>query len=405
MNLTQVYTVARREFLARVRNRAFIIMTVALPAFMALYMFVFPVLFSSTGASELRVAVLDTGTGLTPALTTQLSEIERPRVEVVDQAQIPDDSESSRAAYNALVRDDAMDGYLVLREDDEVVARARYYARDTANPAMLRELELAFESTVLERLFVNTGVDVAQVRALQRSDLRAVTVSDDGETEGGFEAAFFSTIVLTMLLYMSVMISGQGMSMAIVEEKSSRLIEVILGAVTTTEFMTGKIVGVLGSGLAQLAVWVAVSLVAVLYVFPSMSLGAELAGFDLASVLSLELILYFSIFFALGYFLYSVFFASVAAICTSPEDLTQTMFAAMLPLIIAFIFTFYVTINPGTVASRVLSLLPPFTPLVMLARINVLTPRRGRSGWGSACSCWAFWPPAGSPPRSSVTPC
>ena len=67
-------------------------------------------------------------------------------------------------------------------------------------------------------------------------------------------------------------------------------------------------------------------------------------------------------------------FATVASICTSPEELTQTMFAAMLPLIIAFVSTFYVTFNPGTLATRVLSLLPPFTPLVMLARINVLPP-------------------------------
>ena len=254
------------------------------------------------------------------------------------------------------------------------MARARYYARETANPTMLRELEVAVEATVLTRLFVDTGVDVEQVRAVQRSDLDTVTVSDEGEAEGGFETAVFSTIVLTMLLYMSVMIDGQGMSMAIVEEKSSRLIEVILGAVTASEFMTDKILGVLGSGLTQLAVWVAVSLAALLFVLPTMSLGAELAGFDLASVLSVELIVYFSIFFTLGYFLYSVLFATVAAICTSAEELTQTMFAAMLPLVIAFVSTFYVIFNPGTLATRILSLLPPFTPLVMLARINVLPP-------------------------------
>ena len=173
---------------------------------------------------------------------------------------------------------------------------------------------------------------------------------------------------------MSVLINGQGMAMAIVEEKSSRFIEVILGAVTATEFMTGKILGVLGSGLTRLAVWVGVALAGLIFVLPTLSIGAEIAGFDLGSILTIELLLYFSIFFTLGYFLYSVLFATVAATCTSTEELGQAMFAAILPMVVALMSTFYVLANPSTVATRVLSLFPPFTPLVMLARVNVLPP-------------------------------
>ena len=218
---------------------------------------------------------------------------------------------------------------------------------------------------------MGTGVDVEHVRSLQRSHLETVTVSADGE------AAFFRTFVLAMLLYTAVLINGQGMAMAIVEEKSSRLIEVILGAVTATKFMTGKIFGVLGSGLTQLAIWVAAALVGLLYALPMLSLSADLTGIDLGAILSLELIGYFSIFFALGYFLYSILFASVAATCTSSEELGQAMFAAILPMVVALMSTVYVIANPGTLATRVLSLLPPFTPLVMLARVNATSPTLG----------------------------
>ena len=107
---------------------------------------------------------------------------------------------------------------------------------------------------------------------------------------------------------MSVLINGQGMAIAIVEEKSSRLIEVILGTVTAGEFMAGKILSVLGAGLTQLGIWVAVGLV--------------------------ELLLYFAVFFTLGYLLYSVLFAVVAATCTSTEKLGHSMFIAVLPLVI-----------------------------------------------------------------------
>jgi ABC-2 type transport system permease protein len=374
MNVTQILKIARREYLARVRSRAFIFMTVMIPAFLAAYMFVLPALFSSTGADTLRVALLDTGTGLTDALADRLAGIDRPSIEVTERVAVPDDSDATRARFSEAVRQETIDGYLLLLEDPDIVARASYFARETGNPALLRELELAVESTVLDRLLVDTDVDVDQIRALQRSDLDTVTVSDEGEEAGGFETAFASTLGLGMLLYMAVIITGQGMAMAIVEEKSSRLIEVILGAVTATEFMAGKILGVLGSGLTQLAVWVGVTLIGLLYVLPTMSIGAELAGFDLSAALSIELIFYFSIFFTLGYFLYSVLFATVAATCTSTEELGQALFAAMLPLIVAFLSTFYVLTNPSTVATRVLSLLPPFTPLVMLARVNVLPP-------------------------------
>ena len=374
MNPSQIAKIARREYLARVRSRAFIFMTVLIPLLMGGYMFLMPLLFTSSGVDELRIAVVDVETGLAPALGEHLAAIGRPRVDVTEQAVVAADSEDVRQPYTDAVLDDRLDGYLVLTADPVIGARSRYYARETGNPAMLRDIERAVEATLLDRLVAGTGVDTERIRAWQRFDLEAVTVSDEGESEGGFEVAFFSTFALAMLLYMAVLINGQGMAMAIVEEKSSRLIEVILGAVTTTEFMTGKILGVLGSGLTQLAIWVAAVLLGLLYAAPALSLGAGAADFDLGAILSLELIFYFSLFFALGYFLYSIFFAAIAATCTSTEELGQSMFAAVMPMVIALMSTFYVITNPGTVATRVLSLLPPFTPLVMLARVNVLRP-------------------------------
>lgn len=373
-NLTQIAKIARREYLARVRSRAFIFMTILVPGFMVAYGFVMPAIFSGSGTEELRVAVVDTGTGLTTPLVNHLGDIERPRVVVTTQAAIPDDSETSRAPFTTAVRDEDIDGYLLLQEDPEIVARGRYYARETGNPTVLRALERAVEATVLDELLVDTGADVDQVRSLQRADLATVTVSADGENSGGFRAAFVSTFVLAMLLYMAVLINGQGMAMAIVEEKSSRLIEVILGAVTATEFMAGKILGVLASGLTQLGVWGLASLFALLYAMPMLSIGADLTGFDLSTVLDGRLLFYFSVFFALGYCLYSILFATIAATCTSTEELSQSMFAAVLPMVLALMSTLYVIANPSTTAARVLSLFPPFTPLVMLGRVNVLPP-------------------------------
>ena len=105
---------------------------------------------------------------------------------------------------------------------------------------------------------------------------------------------------------------------------------------------------------------------------PMLSIGADLTGFDLSTVLDGRLLFYFSVFFALGYCLYSILFATIAATCTSTEELSQSMFAAVLPMVLALMSTLYVIANPSTTAARVLSLFPPFTPLVMLGRVNVL---------------------------------
>ena len=99
MNPSQIVKVARREYLTRVRSKAFIIMTVLIPLLMGGYIFVMPLLFTSSGTDELRIAVLDAGTGLAPDLGGHLADIERPRVEVAEQAAVPDDSEGVRQPY------------------------------------------------------------------------------------------------------------------------------------------------------------------------------------------------------------------------------------------------------------------------------------------------------------------
>lgn len=373
MNPTQVYKIARREYLARVRNRAFIIMTVLVPVFLGLYMLVIPVL-NRPSATERRLAIVDAGTGLGPSLANAVGGIERPRIVVREVAAIPEGDEAARGRFTAAIRDGSLDGYLALAPGAAGAVTARYYARELGNQALRRDLTRAVQSAVIGRLLEGTGVDVEEVRRIQQLSLEAVSVSEEGERAGGFERALISTMVMAMLLYTAVLINGQGMATAIVEEKSSRLIEVILGAVTATEFMAGKILGVLGSGLTQLGIWLAVSLLVLLQGLPALAVGAEVAGFDLGAVLNVRLLFYFAIFFALGYLLYSVLFAAIAVTCTSTEELGQSMFAAVLPMVVGLMVTFTVIANPSTTMTRVLSLVPLFTPLVMLARVNILMP-------------------------------
>ena len=373
MSPSLVFKIARREYLARVRSRAFVLMTVFVPAFLGIYLLAVPLLGRSS-SKDLRIAVLDAGTGLGAAVEERLRAIERPHITISETSSIAAVDAAARAPFNSAIRDRTLDGYLTFERADTAPARARYFAREGGNPVLMRELRLTVQSAAIGRLLAGTGVDSADVRRAQQLDLAVVAVSDRGEREGGFGSALASTLSLAMLLYVAVLINGQGMATAIVEEKSSRLIEVILGAVTATEFMAGKIVGVVGSGLTQLAIWMLAAIVALVEAAPALAMSTAVSGFDLSAVLNARLLFYFAVFFSLGYVLYSILFAVVAVTCTSTEELGQSMMAAILPMVVALMVAISVISNPATTLTRVLSLIPLFTPLVMTARVNVLMP-------------------------------
>ena len=373
MSPRQIYFIARREYIARVRNKAFIFTTLLVPILLLGYITVLPILFTRTSTEKLSLALAAFESGKATALTERLEGIKEPTITVRTVEVGSKTEDEIRTELSDEVRGERIDGYILLTPDPDVGAHARYFARETGNPVLMGRIEDAFRSALLESVLAGSGVDFDQVRKIEHSDVDVITVSKQGEEAGGFGAVFFSTLALGMLLYMAVLINGQGMAMAIVEEKSSRLIEVVLGAVTAMEFMTGKILGVLGSGLTQLGIWLLCALFVFLYGLPALAMSLP-PDMSLTSLIKPEIVLYFSIFFALGYLLYSMMFAAVAATCSSTEEVSQAMFPAMLPLILAFFSTFYAVTNPATTATRVLSLIPLFTPLVMLTRVNVLMP-------------------------------
>ncbi len=374
MKRHQVYHIVRREFLARVCNKAFIFSTVLVPVLLGAYTFLVPVLFRGTTTDELRLGLLYVSEAYMEEVVAALDRIERPKVIVVERQGVSlAQRDEVRGRWSERVKQGDLDGYLMLEPSEELPFNARYFARETGNIEILVRLEDALRSVLLQAVLEGTGVPLEKVARVQRAELEIVRISERGEEKGGFGAAFFSTFALAFLLYLAVLINGQGMAMAIVEEKASRLIEVILGAVTAMEFMTGKIIGVMLSGLTQLGIWVGCTLIAVLYALPAVAVSLP-PDLSLANLVSLEMLFYFSVFFLLGYLLYTTIFAAVAATCTSTEELSQALFPAMLLLMVAFFGVFFAIPNPDATVTRVLSLIPFFTPLVMLARINVLSP-------------------------------
>jgi len=374
MNFQKVFTIARREYLARVRNKWFVISTLMVPVLMASPMLITG-LITRTDVDELRLLIVDVGTGQAQAIQESLDEIESFSLTIVGtQSLTASEYEATREDLRQSVLDEDIDGYLLIQPDEELGIRGRYLARETGNLVILRTIESRVRSVALENYLSGSGLDPERVNSLVSWDLEATQISAEGDEEGGFERAYITTFMLGMVLYITVLMAGQQMGNSIIEEKSSRLIEIVLGAVTAAEFMSGKVLGVLGAALTQLAAWIGLALLIGLYVLPMLAIGAETGDVDLMSFFDPGLIFYFAILFLLGYVFYSVLYAVAASTCSTSEDFQQIAFPLAMPVMLSFFFVFYVITNPGSTITRIVSLFPPATPLVMLARINVLRP-------------------------------
>ena len=372
MKAYKVLSIAHREYLARVRTKAFVFTTLMVPAMFGVYAVVFPAM-TRADVDELRLAVVDTGTGIGDSLAARLGDLESLPFIIEPTHNIrEDDLERTRAELSDAVRNDDLDGYIVLRSDDETLARGQYYARETGNIIIVDTIENAVETTILENWF--DGEELDRLRRVQRSGLETFTVSASGEEAGDFLVAYISTMILSMLLYITVLMHGQQMAMAIVEEKNSRLVELVIGAVTATEYMMGKVLGVLGAGMTQLSIWLLMVAVVLLGILPGLAMGAAVADFDLAGVFDFRALAFFALFFVLGYMMYATVFAALGATCDNIQELQQAMMPAVMPVALAFMSTFYIMTNPSSLASRLLSFFPYFTPLTMFARINVSEP-------------------------------
>ena len=145
------------------------------------------------------------------------------------------------------------------------------------------------------------------------------------------------------------------------------MVEVLLSSVSPVQMMAGKIAGIGAASLTQVAVWLTVAVV-------FSTSGSALIGREMPFTLEPETLIFFCLFFGLGYFLYATLYAMIGAICSSEQDAQQIQMIVILPLMIPLFLIIFIANNPASTAAVVLSLIPFFSPILMFVRINVLVP-------------------------------
>jgi ABC-2 type transport system permease protein len=360
--------VVRREYLARVRTKAFLIGTLLGPVFMSALMIV-PVFALRSGGRPLRVAVLTSEGDLQAEVEEALRAArfaERPRFDV--QPSGPGPVETREAALKKAVVDGRLDGYLELPRDAVASARASYYGRTVSNRMDLDLLQGRVSEVLVSRRLAGAGIDPARAKDLTRDlDLRTVRLTEAGEREDRGAAVLFS-IVLLMILYTSILMWGQIVMTSIIEEKSSRVIEVVASGVSPTTLLAGKLLGVGGAGLTQFLVW-SLSLLGVSLA----AAGPAAASLPLPDISPLVLVSFVS-FFLLGFAFYASLYASIGAAVNTVQEAQNFVFPVIVPLVLGLVCFPVVLESPDGGLAVSLSLVPFLTPLLMFLRIVVLTP-------------------------------
>jgi ABC-2 type transport system permease protein len=365
---SRLWAIVRREYTERVRTKAFVIGTILGPLLMSAMMII-PALAARSSGKPLRVAVLDASGVLQPAVEEALRSARFDGKIRFEVRPFPSAGAGEReAALKRAVLEGTLDGYVELPADAVATARASYYGRNVSNRIDLRTLERAVSGVLVERRLSEAGLDPSRVKDLTKElDLKTIRLSEAGEREDQGAAIIFS-IILLMILYVSILMWGQAVMTSVIEEKGSRVIEVLASGVAPTTLLAGKLIGVGSAGLTQFLVW-SVSLFGV-----SLFVAGPAAGAIPMPEVTPLMLVSFVLFFLLGFAFYSGLYAAIGASVNTVQEAQSLVFPVMLPIILGMVFFPAVLEAPDGTVAFTLSMIPGISPLIMFLRIVVLTP-------------------------------
>ena len=367
--MRNILLIIRREFLERVRTKAFVLGTVLFPVFMLAMIFLPAII--KTGGGERTLVLVDQspagiGARVAEALQTRREDKNAIRY-TIERTQ--GTLEPLRARLNERVEKKEIDGYVVIGPDVLQTNQVAYRARDVTKVQVVRDIGGAVTSAVqLERLR-DTGLSAAQVAQLVREvDVQAARISGGGEEGGDMFATLITSYVLMFLFLQIITLYGQNAMRSVLEEKNNRIVEVIVSSVRPTQLMAGKVLGLASVALLQIAIWAGfAALVSSQSEMLSRRFGLSAGAF---SALQLEPQVWgiLLVFFTLGFILYAAMYAAAGAAVTSEQEAQQLTLPMMLPLFVPVVFIMPILTDPLGSTARTFSLIPLTSPLVMPMR-------------------------------------
>jgi ABC-2 type transport system permease protein len=378
--------IIKREYLTKVKNKSFIIMTILSPIIMIVLITVVAYLSQLNNDKVRAISVLDES-GL---VQNTFNNSENTTYLILPNMSLED--------AKAIAKETSSYGLLHINKSndiDSISNSIKFYSEETPSLTLISNLESQLEKKLTNIKLEQKGVDVEMINA-SKVYIEIAQESFEGETSSKIDSIVKLIFggAAGYLLFMFIIIYGNMIMRSVIEEKTSRIIEVIISSVKPVQLMLGKIIGTSLAGITQFVIWIILG--GILMTIVSMVLGIDMAQMQTPQQEVLQqamenpevssqvqnlinafynlpitnLIVAFILFFIGGYLLYSSFYAAIGAAVDNETDTQQFLLPVMMPLILAvYIGIFTVIEDPHGTVSTIFSFIPLTSPVVMLMRI------------------------------------
>jgi ABC-2 type transport system permease protein len=360
--MRETLVIAKREFLERVRTKWFVAMTILGPILMVALILI-PALLAGRGAEGAHVEIIDQTGKLGPTLVAAFKQDDQHwNATVVDPA-TTDEQELAR------VRTKAINGFIRIPPDGLGTGQIVYRGDNATNQSVGFTLQTTIRGAVLHERGVGMNLsDTQLITLLAPPTVRAfhTTGATAGESGGG---TFLIGYIIAFILYMVITLYGINVMRSVVTEKTSRVVELMVAATKPRSMMSGKIIGVGGVGLAQVAVWFLFGGIALAYrveILQALGAGAN-AATALPSLSAVQFAVIIA-YFILGYLFYSTLYAAIGATVSSEQDSQQAQMPVTMFLVIGMVSMTAITGDPRGSTSAIMTLVPMWSPMLMPLR-------------------------------------
>src|SRR5690554_37423 len=389
--MDKIILVIKREYLARVKKRSFLLATL-----------ITPLIFPSIMAVLLWVAFSDSGDSNGLRIIEVVDESKDFFMESVDNLAFSYSSSGLEEAKELVLQGERFGLLYVPKMDLKNPTGITFYAAETPSMTLVNTLQSKLSRKIEEIRLYDSGINPSVIASLKSNvSIQAVTLNTSGkEVVSNATVNYVIGFIAGILIYTFIFVYGNQIMQGIIEEKSSRIIEILISSLKPFQLMMGKIIGIGAVGLTQFLIWIilitAVSSLIMGYFglqMPqqsAMEMGAASANSGAMTGESMEveqiflvlketnfvgLVLTFIFYFLGGYLLYGAFFAAIGAAVDTPSDAQQFMFPVTIPLIIAYLGLFiFVLDDPSSQISFWLSIIPFTSPIAMMGRISYGVP-------------------------------
>ena len=363
--MKKILAVARWEYIEKVKTKTFIVSLIITPLIIILFSVLPSLLFRDEVPNVEMVGIIDTSGIYFDELDKAMSQYTLPdgkRNYLLINLTFKDKNlKELKSTATKNIQKNLIEGCLIIYSFKNDSISAEYRSKSLGNFKVVGRFEEALSSIRLKHKLENEGIDTKFLSYFKdKINVAQLKIEEGGKVSDlDFFTTFFTSIIFILLLMMMVVYSGQMLVRSMIEEKSSRLIEVLISSSTPDELLTGKIIGLSLLGLTQIFIWLIIGI--------SLVTGAIVPPNAFNNILPMLL------YFILGFLFYSSLFVGIGSTVTTEQEAQQITTYLSLILMLPVVIALPAIQNPDFIVTKVLSYFPLTTPTVMLLRLNVET--------------------------------